>query len=107
MKDQLKDIITSVVDENLQELIQIKQYLYDNPEIGHGCGQKCSVIPDWAAVKYLVRAETVKDIEKIRDLFIRCAEAACKAVGTTYEIWNNEPGNMNVVTNEALSDVFN
>lgn len=31
-------------------------------------GEKCSVIPDYSAVKYLVRAETMKDIKKIRDL---------------------------------------
>ena len=27
-------------------------------------------------------------------------------VGTTYEIWNNEPGNMDVVTNYTLAHVF-
>ena len=49
----------------------------------------------------------MKDIRKIRELFERCAEAACKAVGTTYRIWNNELGNMDLVTNETLSGVFN
>ena len=57
-------------------------------------------------VKYLVRAETMKDIKKIRDLFERCAQAACSAVGTTYKIWNNEPGNKNMVSNRALADIF-
>ena len=69
-------------------------------------GEKCSVIPDHAAVKYLVRAPKVRDIRAIRDLFERCADAADKAVGTTHKIWNNEPGNMDMVTNKALSDVF-
>ena len=69
-------------------------------------GEKCSVIPDYSAVKYLVRAETMKDIKKIRDLFERCAQAACSAVGTTYKIWNNEPGNKNMVSNRALADIF-
>jgi metal-dependent amidase/aminoacylase/carboxypeptidase family protein len=27
-------------------------------------------------------------------------------VGTTYKIWNNEPGNMDVVTNYTLAHVF-
>ena len=69
-------------------------------------GEKCSVIPDHASVKYLLRADTVKEMKKIRDLFDRCAQAACSAVGTTYKIWNNEPSNMNVVTNRHLADVF-
>ena len=87
-----------------------KQYLNGTNIYGvfaDGGGKKCSVIPDFAAVKYLVRAATVRDIRKIRELFERCAEAACKAVGTTYRIWNNELGNMDVVTNETLSDTFN
>lgn len=69
-------------------------------------GEKSSIIPDHAAVNYLVRAPKVRDIRKIRELFERCAEAACKAVGTTYSIKNYEPGNMDMVTNRTLSDVF-
>ncbi len=85
-----------------------KQYLKNTNIYGvfvYG-GEKCSVIPDYSAVKYLVRAETMKDIKKIRDLFERCAQAACSAVGTTYKIWNNEPGNKNMVSNRALADIF-
>ena len=70
-------------------------------------GQKCSVIPDHAAVKYLLRADTVGDIKKIREVFERCAQAAAAATGATYKIWNNEPGNMDMVTNQTLSRVFN
>lgn len=69
-------------------------------------GEKCSVIPAHASVKYLLRADTVKEMKKIRELFERCAKSACSAVGTTYEIWNNEPSNMNMVTNRRLADVF-
>ena len=85
-----------------------KQYLKDTNIYGVFAdgGEKCSVIPDHAAVKYLVRADTVKDIAKIRAMFERCAGAAADAVGATYKIWNNEPGNMDMVTNETLSDVF-
>ena len=85
-----------------------KQYLKNTNIYGvfvYG-GEKCSVIPDYSAVKYLVRSDTMKGMKKIRELFERCARAACEAVGTTYKIWNNEPGNKNMVTNRALSDVF-
>ncbi|MBQ1484548.1 MAG: M20 family metallopeptidase [Eubacterium sp.] len=85
-----------------------KQYLKDTNIYGVFAdgGVKCSVIPDHAAVKYLVRAPRVRDIRAIRDLFERAAEACCKLVGTTYKIWNNEPGNMDVVTNYTLAKVF-
>ena len=85
-----------------------KQYLKDTNIYGVFVdgGVKCSVIPDHAAVKYLVRAPRVRDIRAIRDLFERAAEACCKLIGTTYKIWNNEPGNMDVVTNYTLAKVF-
>ena len=85
-----------------------KQYLKDTNIYGVFAdgGVKCSVIPDHAAVKYLVRAPRVRDIRAIRDLFERAAEACCKLIGTTYKIWNNEPGNMDVVTNYSLAKVF-
>lgn len=85
-----------------------KQYLKNTNIYGVFAdgGVKCSVIPDHAAVKYLVRAATVKDIRAIRDLFERTAEACSRLVGTTHRIWNNEPGNMDVVTNYTLAHVF-
>lgn len=86
-----------------------KQYLKDTNIYGVFAdgGEKCSVIPDHAAVKYLVRAKDTKTIEQIRAMFERCADAAAKAVGATYKIWRNEPANKDMVTNEALSAVFN
>lgn len=86
-----------------------KQYLKNTNIYGVFAdgGEKCSVIPDHAAVKYLIRANTVKEVMKVRAMFERCAMAAAGAVGATYRIWNNEPGNMDMVTNENLSDAFN
>ena len=86
-----------------------KQYLKDTNIYGVFAdgGEKCSVIPDHAAVKYLVRAKDTASIRKIRRLFERCAEAAAGAVGGTFKIWRNEPANKDMITNEALSDVFN
>lgn len=86
-----------------------KQYLKDTNIYGVFAdgGEKCSVIPDFAAVKYLVRAKDVQSIEKIRQMFERCAAAAAGAVGASYKIWRNEPANKNVITNQAMSTVFN
>lgn len=86
-----------------------KQYLPDTNIYGVFVdgGEKCSVIPDHASVKFLVRAKTMKDIGVIRAMFERCAAAAAGAVGATWKIWRNEPANADVITNQALSEVFN
>lgn len=86
-----------------------KQYLKDTNIYGVFAdgGEKCSVIPDYAAVKYLVRAKDMRVISQIREMFERCADAAAKAVGATYKIWRNEPANKDLITNETLSAVFN
>ncbi len=69
-------------------------------------GEKCSVIPDRASVKYLVRSKDMKGMQSIREMFERCAEAASKATGATYKIWQNEPANKNMISNRTLADVF-
>ena len=86
-----------------------KQYLKDINIYGVFVdgGEKCNVIPDHASVKYLIRADSVERIAEARTMFERCAQAAAAAVGATWKIWNNEPANKNMVTNETLSDVFN
>ena len=86
-----------------------KQYLKDTNIYGVFAdgGEKCSVIPDHAAVKYLVRAKDMQAIGQIRQMFEQCAEAAAKSIGASYKIWRNEPANKDLITNEALSWVFN
>lgn len=86
-----------------------KQYLKDTNIYGVFVdgGEKCSVIPDHAAVKYLARAKNVETIDRIRKLFERCAEAASNATGASYKIWRNEPANLDLRTNKTVSDVFN
>ena len=85
-----------------------KQYMKDTNIYGVFAdgGKKCSVIPDHAAVKYLVRARTAGQVEQVRGLFERCAQAACDAVGTTYKLWNNEPGSLDMRANQVLAQVF-
>ncbi len=85
-----------------------KQYLPNTNIYGifGDAGQKCSVIPDHASVKYLVRTKSMKDMDKVRAMLERCAEGASRAVGTTHKLWNNEPPNMDMVTNQTLSEVF-
>lgn len=86
-----------------------KQYLKDVNIYGVFAdgGEKCSVIPEHAAVKYLARAKDMDAIKAVWDMFERCARGAASAVGAEYKVWRNEPANKNMITNQALSDVFN
>lgn len=87
-----------------------KQYLQNTNIYGVFVdgGEKCSVIPDHASLKYLIRAKDMDTVEKIHSVFERCADSACKAIGGgTYKIWQNEPANKNMITNQTLSNVFN
>ena len=65
------------------------------------------MIPEHAAVKYLARAKDMDAIKAVWDMFERCARGAASAVGAEYKVWRNEPANKNMITNQALSDVFN
>ena len=86
-----------------------KQYLKETNIYGIivSGGEKCNIIPDYAALQYIVRAYSTKNVKKARDLFERCAQAAAAATGATYKIWSNEPANMSMATNHTLSDAFN
>ena len=86
-----------------------KQYLKETNIYGIivSGGEKCNIIPDYAALQYIVRAYSTKNVKKARDLFERCAQAAAAATGATYKIWSNEPANMSMATNHTLSDLFN
>lgn len=86
-----------------------KQYLKETNIYGIivSGGEKCNIIPDYAALQYIVRAYSTKNVKNARDLFERCAQAAAAATGATYKIWSNEPANMSMATNHTLSDAFN
>ena len=86
-----------------------KQYLKETNIYGIivSGGEKCNIIPDYAALQYIVRAYSTKNVKKARDMFERCAQAAAAATGATYKIWSNEPANMSMATNHTLSDTFN
>ena len=86
-----------------------KQYIKDANIYGVFVdgGEKSSMIPDHASIKYLLRAWDMQTLERARDMVQRCAKAAAEAVGATYKIWRNEPANKNLVTNHTMSEVFN
>ncbi len=86
-----------------------KQYLRETNVYGiiNEGGKKASSIPDYASLKYLLRAKDMKALKKVNQMVKRCAESAALLTGCTVKISNNEPSNYNLVTNQTLSAVFN
>ncbi len=70
-------------------------------------GEKASVIPDKSSLKYLCRTKSYDDLKEVREFIERSALSAAKATGCTVNVWNNEPTNKDMRTNEILSDIFN
>ncbi|MFD2614106.1 M20 family metallopeptidase [Paenibacillus gansuensis] len=69
-------------------------------------GEAANVVPDYSLIQFYVRTgskSTLPDaVEKVKN----CARGAAAATGCRLEISNYELGYDNLVTNEALSDLF-
>jgi len=69
-------------------------------------GEKASVIPDYASLKYLTRAWDMETLTNLRTMVEQCAEAAAQMTGCTFEIYNNETTNAAVLSNQKMSEIF-
>ncbi len=85
-----------------------KQYLKESNIYGiiNDGGSKASVIPDYASMKFLLRTPASKQLRKAEAMVRRCAEGAVAAVGAKVKVWNNEPSNLELWSNQTLSSVF-
>ncbi len=86
-----------------------KQYYPDTNIYGiinDGGGEKASVIPAYASLKYLTRAWDMETLGRLKEMMTRCAESAAKLKGCTYHMFNNETTNASMKSNQAMSDVF-
>lgn len=70
-------------------------------------GEKASVIPDYACLKYLTRAWDMETLSALRAMVEGCAARAASETGCTYRVSNNEATNRPMLTNAALSETFN
>ncbi len=86
-----------------------KQYHLDTNLYGivKNGGEKASIIPAFASLAYLSRANTMQELKSLRKMVENCALAASTSTGATYTLWNNEETNYNLITNIALGDRFN
>ena len=69
-------------------------------------GQAANVVPDYCRMQYYVRSATKKYNAELTEKVKRCAEAGALATGCTLDITEFEPPYDDLVTNEALMDVF-
>lgn len=73
--------------------------------IGEG-GKKASVITPYANLKYLTRAWDMERLADLRTMVENCAEAAAKATGCSFKVFNNEMTNAALMSNKHILDVF-
>jgi len=86
-----------------------KQYYPDTNVYGiinDGGGEKASVIPAYASLKYLTRAWDMETLGRLKEMMTRCAESAAKLKGCTYHMFNNETTNAAMKSNQAMTKVF-
>ncbi|WP_082882240.1 M20 family metallopeptidase [Paenibacillus swuensis] len=87
----------------------LRQHL--TPEVRiHGVitkgGEAANIVPDYACAQFYVRTASKNTLPGIVDKVKNCAEAAALATGCRLEISNYELGYDDLMTNEALSDLF-
>lgn len=85
-----------------------KQYFLNTNVYGiiNDGGEKASVIPDYASLKFLTRAWDMDTLAKLKDMLHRCAEAAAKMTGCTFNMYNNENTNACMNSNKTMAAVF-
>ncbi len=69
-------------------------------------GKAANVVPDYTMAEFYVRAEKKSYLEKLVGQIKSCAEAAAMSNGATVKITNFEACYDNLITNQALSDLF-
>lgn len=69
-------------------------------------GKAANVVPDYTMAEFYVRAAKKSYLEKLVEQVKNCAEAAALSNGAKVKITNFEACYDNLITNEALSDLF-
>lgn len=70
-------------------------------------GEAANIIPDYARLKFYVRALNMPELELIEQKVLACAEAAALATGCELKWSYDENTYMNLITNKILSDRYN
>ncbi|MCD8509416.1 MAG: M20 family metallopeptidase [Bacillus sp. (in: Bacteria)] len=69
-------------------------------------GKAANVVPDYAVAQFYVRAKKRKNLNKVVEKVVACAEGAAVSTGSKLSISNYEYSYDDMITNEVLSDMF-
>ena len=73
--------------------------------ITHG-GEAPNVIPAFASARYIVRGETIADLERLRPRVYRCFEAGALATGSTLQIIGGDHPYSQMVHNPEIAALY-
>jgi amidohydrolase len=92
-----------------QAIAALRQHIRPTERV-HGIitdgGAAVNVVPERAAARFLVRAETAKALAALRARVVACFEGAAQASGARLELASPEPDYLDVVHNMPLSQAF-
>jgi amidohydrolase len=92
-----------------QAIAALRQHIKPTQRI-HGVitdgGGAANIVPERAAARFLVRAETAKDLAALRTRVIACLESGAQASGARLEVVSPEPDILDMVHNMPLCQAF-
>jgi metal-dependent amidase/aminoacylase/carboxypeptidase family protein len=92
-----------------QAIAALRQHIKPTQRI-HGVitdgGQAANIVPERAAARFFVRAETAKDLAALRDRVIACFESGAQASGARLELVLPEPDMLDMIHNMPLCQAF-
>ncbi|HET6222823.1 MAG TPA: M20 family metallopeptidase [Dongiaceae bacterium] len=92
-----------------QSIAALRQHIKATERV-HGVitdgGMAPNIVPERAAGRFFVRAETAKDLAALRERVIACFEAGAKATGARLELVSPEPDSLDMVHSLPLAHAF-
>lgn len=92
-----------------QAIASLRQHIKPTQRI-HGVitdgGQAANIVPERAAARFFVRAETAKDLAALRDRVIACFDSGAQASGARLELVLPEPDMLDMIHNMPLCQAF-
>jgi amidohydrolase len=92
-----------------QAIAALRQHIKPTERV-HGIitdgGAAANIVPERAAGRFFVRAETAKDLSVLRARVVACFEAGAQASGARLELASLEPDYLNMIHNMPLCHAF-
>ena len=106
-KENCKNALDALVMSYLN-INNLKQYYPEANIYGiiTNGGSRPNIIPDYAAMKYYVRAATKQKLQEYIDKIVDCVRCTAQASGVSVTVTEVENRVENLITNHTLADVF-